>query len=128
MEDPTHEQWLAELHSAERPRYLYGRLLTADDLQKEQDYWRHKGQLHNRIGLGRGVVCGLAVTPLSTTQGNGVRVSAGLALDGWGREIVIPTDVDIVPLGLSDDCGPLSPSDELLPPSVHISLCYLEIA
>jgi hypothetical protein len=128
MEDTTHEHWLAELHLAERPRYFYGKLLTADDLQKEQDYWRRKNQLHNRFGLSQGVVCGLSVTPLTTTQGNGVRISAGLALDEWGREIVIPTDVDIVPLRLSDDCDPLSPSDDLLPPSVHISLCYRELA
>jgi len=128
MEDPTHEQWLAELYPAERPRYFYGQLLTADDFKKEQDYLRRKNQLHNRFGLSQGVVCGLSVTPLTTTQGNGVRISAGLALDEWGREIVIPTDVDIVPLRLSDDCDPLSPSDELLPPSVHISLCYREIA
>jgi len=45
-----------------------------------------------------------------------------------GREIVIPTDVDIIPLRLSDDCHPQSPGDELLPPSVHISLCYRELA
>ena len=128
MEDPTHERSLAELHPAERLRYFYGQLLSADDFEKEQDYWRGKRQLHNRFELGLGVVCGLGVTPLTTRLGKGVRVSAGLALDGWGREIVVPTDFEMVPLRLSDDCDLLPPDDELLPPSVHITLCYQEFA
>ncbi len=127
MEDSTRERWLAELHPAERLRYFSGRLLTADDFQKEQDYGRGKSELHNRFELGHGVVCGLGVTAHTTTRGNGVSISAGLAVDGLGREIVIPTDVDIVPLRLRDDCDPLSTSDELLPRSVHISLCYREL-
>lgn len=126
MEDPTHERWLAELHPAERLRYFYGQLLTASDLQQEQDYWRQKRQLGNRFGPGTGVVCGLGVTPLTTPKGNGVQVSAGLALDGWGREIVVPTDLELVPLRLSDDCDPLSPSQDQLPPSVHVEVCYRE--
>ena len=126
MEDTTHELWLAELHPAERPRYFDGQLLTAKDFQEEQDYWRRKLQLHNRFGLGRGVVCGLGVTTLVTAQESGVRVSAGLALDGWGREIVVPTDIDIVPMRLFDGCDPLSPSEDQLPASVHISVSYRE--
>lgn len=128
MEDPTHERWLAELHPAERLRYFHGRLLTADDFQKEQDYWRRKSQLHNRFALGPGVVCGLGVTTLTTTEGNGICISAGLAVDALGREIVMPIDVDVVPLRLSDDCYPQSPGDQLLPPSVHVSVCYRELA
>ncbi len=68
MEDPTHERWLADLIPAERIHYFYGQLLSADDFQKEQDYWRRKSQLHNRFELGQGVVCGLGVTPLTTTR------------------------------------------------------------
>jgi len=128
MDHPTHEQWLADLYPAERLRYFYGQLLSAGDFQKEQDYWRRKNQLHNRFALGHGVVCGLGVSPLTTTQGNGVRISAGLALDEWGREIVISTDVDIVPLRLFDDCDPMSAGDDFLPPAVHISVCYRELA
>src|SRR2546428_7790804 len=117
MDHPTHELWLADLYPAERLRYFYGQLLSAGDFQKEQDYWRRKNQLHNRFALGHGVVCGLGVSPLTTTQGNGVRISAGLALDEWGREIVISTDVDIVPLRLFDDCDPMSAGGRFLPPA-----------
>ena len=126
MEETTHELWLAELHPAERPRYFDGQLLTANDLREEQDFWRRKFQQHNRFGLGQGVVCGLGVTPLVTAQGSGVRVSAGLALDGWGREIVVPTDIDIVPIRPFDGCDPLSPSQDQLPASLHVDVCYRE--
>src|SRR2546428_8758606 len=68
----------------------------------------------------------LGVSPLTTTQGNGVRISAGLALDEWGREIVISTDVDIVPLRLFDDCDPMSAGDDFLPPAGHIRPCHPE--
>jgi hypothetical protein len=119
MDDPIHDQWLADLHAPERLRYFSGRLLTAEDLQLEQDYWRRKIQLHNRFEIGRGVVWGLGVTTLSTTAGHGISVSPGFAIDAQGREIVVPTGVDLVPLRLSDD-------GERLPSSICISLCYSE--
>jgi hypothetical protein len=126
-DDPIDERWLAELRPAVRLRYFVGQLLTADDLQKEQSYFRHKNQLHNRFEVGHGVVCGLRVTAVATTQGNGLRVSAGLALDAWGREILFPSDVDIVPLRLSDDCAAPSEGDEPLVGSAHVSVCYREL-
>src|SRR5258708_35279671 len=101
-DDPIDERWLAELRPAVRLRYFVGQVLTADDLEKEQSYFRHKNQLHNRFEVGHGVVCGLAATAVATTKGSGVRVSAGLALDAWGREIVVPSDVDLIPGRLSD--------------------------
>ena len=127
MEDSTDGRSLADLRQAERIRYFPGQLLTADDFAMEQDYWRGKGQLHNRLHLGQGVVCGLDVTPLTGTA-NGVRISPGLALDAWGREIVVPTVVELLPLRLSDDCDPVASGDEPLPRSVHVTICYREHA
>ena len=127
QDDPTDERWLADLRPAERLRYFVGQLLTADELQKEQSYFRHKNQLHNRFEVGHGVVCGLGATAVATSQGSGVRISAGLALDAWGREIVVPSDVDIVPLRLSDDCDAPSEGDEPLVGSAHLSVCYREL-
>ena len=45
-----------------RPRYFYGQLLTAADLDAEQDYNRKMRWLHNRCLFGTGVVNGLSVT------------------------------------------------------------------
>ena len=70
-----------------RPRYFSGQLLTADDYQAEQDYFLGARRSDNRRLHGWGVICGLGVTP----SGNGgVVIEPGLAIDGLGREIVVP--------------------------------------
>jgi hypothetical protein len=46
-----------------RLRYFYGQMLSAQDFQIEQDYFREKLKLHNRCLHGYGVVCGLEVRP-----------------------------------------------------------------
>ena len=52
------------------------------------------------------------------------RVSAGVAIDGWGRWIVVPDDLDLLPLALTDGCG--APEPGALPARVTISVCYRE--
>jgi len=69
----------------ERARFYTGRLLTAADLQDEQDYFREKIRLHNRLLHGWGVVTGLKVSECAGT----LTVSAGLALDCAGNELVL---------------------------------------
>ncbi len=69
----------------ERPRFYTGRLLTAADLQDDQDYFREKIRLHNRLLHGWGVVTGLRVSECAGT----LTVSAGLALDCAGNELVL---------------------------------------
>ncbi len=68
-----------------RVRYYTGMLLSADDLQAEQDYQQEKRKLHNRCLHGYGVVCGLDV---SLWKGN-IRVSPGVALSCTGDEILV---------------------------------------
>ena len=69
----------------DRPHFYTGRLLTAADLQDEQDYFRAKIRLHNRLLHGWGVVTGLTV---SESAGM-LTISAGLALDCAGNELVL---------------------------------------
>lgn len=76
-----------------RPRYFDGRLLTAKDLQAEQNYHREKQRLHNRALHGWGVVEGLEVT----ASGDAITVSPGFALDPEGNEIVLADPVTIRP-------------------------------
>jgi len=87
--------------SFKRNNYFSGKLLTAKDFQTEQQYFINKQRLINRLIHGAGVVCGLEVLkkgeegsgkPLDKDQ---IRITAGIALDSYGREIVVPTDVDI---------------------------------
>ena len=65
METTTkrHNASCAPVPDFTRLSYFYGQMLSAQDFQREQDYFREKLKLHNRCLHGYGVVCGLAVTP-----------------------------------------------------------------
>jgi hypothetical protein len=71
-----------------RNRYFYGKLLDVVHFELEQDYSNGKRWLLNRLVSGYGVVCGLDVQPADKIRG--VKVTAGIALDRAGREIVVP--------------------------------------
>src|SRR5688572_26139417 len=97
-------QSLARLESLERNHYYYGKLLDAYHLQLEQSYGNKKRWLLNRLSLGSGVLCGLRVQ--LSSDGTRARVSAGVAIDGVGREIIVP--VDSAPIDVrqpTDACG-----------------------
>jgi len=76
---------MADSEPLERTSFHTGQLLTAEDLTREQDYFRDKQKRHNRTLHGLGVVSGLKVT----IAGGKVVVDPGLALDCEGNEIVI---------------------------------------
>jgi hypothetical protein len=78
---------MPQFRQLERLRYFTGQLLTTDDLQQEQDYFRGKFRLHNRFSHGWGIVAGLNVT---VDQGTTLLVSPGFALDCAGNELVLP--------------------------------------
>jgi hypothetical protein len=68
-----------------RVNFFTGRIVSADDLRDEQEQSRARQWLHNRLLHGNGVVSGLDVA----VEGNEVQVSAGVAIDGLGREIIL---------------------------------------
>jgi hypothetical protein len=49
-----------------RLNYFYGQMLSAQDFQIEQNFFREKMKLHNRCLHGYGTVCGLLVEPVTT--------------------------------------------------------------
>ena len=71
----------------ERNRYFYGKLLTVRDFESEQTYYNDKRRLLNRLLHGPGVVAGLHVVKVDDKT---ISVQAGVALDHFGREIVVP--------------------------------------
>lgn len=91
----------------QRPHYFSGKLLTAEDLQQEQNYSIDKSKRHNRSLHGFGIVSGLKVK----TKSGKVIIDAGLALDCTGNEIVVETPQTI----------PLPPANSNL---VYIGIKY----
>ena len=69
-------------------RYFYGKRLNVSDFKTEQSYMDAKRHMLNRNVTGAGVVYGLNVSAEEGSQT--LCVSSGLALDGFGREIVVP--------------------------------------
>lgn len=68
-----------------RNNFFAGKVLTAEDLELEQDYFREKLKLHNRVLHGFGVVSGLDVSE----RGGKLIVKPGLAIDCEGNEILL---------------------------------------
>jgi hypothetical protein len=112
------------LAAPERNQYFQGELLDVPHLQLEQGYLNAKRWLMNRLINGSGVVTGLAVAPAA--GGTQLVVQAGVAIDGWGREIVVPSlSVPFDPRILTGDDG--SPSGTVSGSgSVAIGICYQE--
>jgi hypothetical protein len=112
------------LAAPERNQYFYGKLLDAPHLQLEQEYLNSKRWLVNLLIEGKGVVAGLAVVPAA--NGTRLAIQPGVALDGWGREIIVPAlSVPFDPRTLTDEKG--NPAGTVAGAGpVTISLCYNE--
>ncbi len=88
-----------------RNRYYTGKLLDAMHLEMEQAYFNRKRWLLNRLLQGYGVVCGLEVVPVREQPGFAI-VMPGVAIDGLGREIIVPEPSEPFDLGhYTDECG-----------------------
>jgi hypothetical protein len=95
---------MAELETLLRNRYFYGKLLDPENLGLEQRYFNRKRWLLNRLALGRGALRGLDV--VATADGVALRVTPGVAIDGLGREVIVPAESRAVdPRALTDDRG-----------------------
>lgn len=106
-------------HSAivlERNRYFTGKYMTARDFCGEQDYHLNRHRLHNRLLHGWGIVCGLRVKhhPDPQCAKSWVVVRSGIAIDCYGREIVLHKDTpfQLPPL---PSLGKPEPSEEEYP-------------
>jgi hypothetical protein len=71
-----------------RPNFFYGKLLTVEDLSQEQTYFVEKLKRHNRSLHGFGIVSGLKVS----TDAGKIKITAGMALNCEGNEIVVCPD------------------------------------
>ena len=85
-----------------RNNYFYGKLLSTQDFEEEQSYFRGKNQLINRLIYGSGVVCGLWVM-VNPEKPWTVMVSPGLAIDAQGLEVLVSQSQVISLNGYSGD-------------------------
>jgi hypothetical protein len=69
-----------------RTNFFNGRLLTAEDLQREQECQRAMLRQANRAAFGQGLVRGLNVS----CSGTQVSVTPGMAVDATGRILELP--------------------------------------
>src|SRR5882724_3077499 len=83
---------MSESSSLKRPHFFSGKLVTTEDLELEQQYFREKLKRHNRTLHGFGIVSGLKVS-----VGSGqIVVEPGLALDCEGNEVIVDTEQSIL--------------------------------
>lgn len=71
----------------ERNNYFKGKVMSAESFKAEQLYYNDKRRLMNRLAGGYGIVCGLDTVAVADDK---ISVEAGAAVDGLGREIVVP--------------------------------------
>ena len=109
------EALLRVLSPARRNHFFYGKRMDVQHFQMEQDYGKLKQWMLNRLTLGKGVMCGLKV---SIDDGR-LCVEPGVAIDGLGREIVVPVRQCIDPttndggccVPCCDDARPTPPAE-----------------
>lgn len=89
---------MALFRQLERTHFFDGKVLSAEDLTREQQYHLEKRRLHNRFLHGWGVVAGLG---LSLKPGPTVVVEPGLAIDCAGNELVLEAPATLAIGGLS---------------------------
>lgn len=83
-----------------RVNFVAGQMLSAEDLQIEQNYHRSMRHLQNRLH-GHGVIQGLEIA----TGADGIGISPGIAIDARGRELVLaePRLVRLDPRGRMEE-------------------------
>jgi hypothetical protein len=118
---------LARLTTPARNRYYYGKLLDAEHFELEQEYGNRKRWLLNRLSLGTGVLCGLDVSVVQGANGSQIVVGPGVAIDGVGRELIVPApSAPINPLQATDECGQPAGTALTGPTRVTLYICYHE--
>jgi hypothetical protein len=105
------------LSAPERNHFFYGLLMGVAEFEKDDRYVNLKRSLINRMIVGRGVICGLNVT----ADGENVVVSPGIAIDGWGREVIVSEPLPCDLHALTDDEG--KPTGTTVGDGATVSIC-----
>lgn len=93
-----------------RPSFYEGQVLSAADLDLGQEYGRGALSRHERYLHTPGIATGLELTVDDSTGTVQVQLSAGMAIDGTGRQIVVDREETLSP-EILDSQGVLIPAD-----------------
>jgi hypothetical protein len=121
----TMDGFSGRLGAPERNHFFYGKLMDVTQFEKDARYFNLKRCMINRLILGSGVVCGLKVEadPNATVQGS-LRITPGVAIDPWGREIVVAEPVSFDRYALTTNDG--NPTGETATGDIIVCLAYAE--
>lgn len=98
-----------EKRELERVRYWQGQMLRSRDFNdihtvEEHRRWWHNRALHNAYGIHRDPDVVPAFSATLSNDATFVTVTAGLAYDSFGRELILETDQDVMlPAGIPDN-------------------------
>jgi hypothetical protein len=86
-----------------RVRYFSGQLLSAHDFEADQNYFREKHKLQNRLLFGPGIISGLEVSVIEADQASPqLTISPGSAIDPLGN-IILVVNPCTLPLKVGSD-------------------------
>lgn len=107
-----------------RNNYFFGKMLDVYHYELETNYHNSKRWMINRRILGYGVVCGLNILPGPNVDKE-IVITAGIALDGHGHEILVPVDTTcrISEDMLTSAIKRANPDEKI---NLHVLLCYRE--
>jgi hypothetical protein len=107
-----------------RNHYFYGQLLSVQNFTLESGYFIRHRRLLNRLVLGYGVVCGLNVEV--SRDGARVIIGPGLAIDSWGREIVVSRRSEPITIPVDVIRRAIERAGECDDACVQVVICYHE--
>jgi hypothetical protein len=117
----------------ERVHYYERQYLTAADFRAEQAYHRDMRRRHNLAHHTWGIVVGLELVEKTEGQTLSVYVQPGMAVDGYGREIIVRSPYKLDPM-LFDRFNTLAhrqvwisyDESDALPPAFGFDVCEVE--
>jgi hypothetical protein len=103
-----------------RPTFYEGEILPAADLTAAVDYARDQMARHARQAHSWGIVIGLELSSSSAATAGGqnyavITINAGVAVDGTGREIIVPSNVQLDPTDFMSQVNPQADPSILYP-------------
>jgi hypothetical protein len=116
------DDWIHHLSSPRRNHFYFGKMMGVPQFELEQGYQMGQRRLINRLTIGSGILCGLGVS----RSGSKLLVHSGVAVDPFGREIVVPRDVQFDPFAATADFGCGDSSEPLKKGRYYVCLAYRE--